>query len=351
MSICPMNSIVPRDCLSLGVSKTALQIHPQYSCLPLSLSVVHHGSRRLQHCAAAVRKPNSISNSKDDSDPNSKPKKQGRRKKPKGSEAEPDNASNPSPTTIPRKPRRGRKSEAVAVEDFVRDSLEKTFASIREQNPEVFASKEQILREGRDKTLSDDSAEEDDESDDDGQEKKQMVVDEDDPTWPVDAEVGWGTRASDYFEKHPIKNVVGDDGAEIDWEGEVDDSWIQEINCLEWESFAFHPSPLIVLVFERYNRAADNWKLLKELEKAFKVYWNAKDRLPPRAVKLDINIEKDLAYALKVRQGPQILFLRGQKILYRECEMRTSDELVQMIAFFYYNSKRPSWVNEAALTP
>ncbi|RWW25843.1 hypothetical protein BHE74_00017684 [Ensete ventricosum] len=30
------------------------------------------------------------------------------------------------------------------------------------------------------------------------------------------------------------------------------------------------------------HRAAHNWKLLKELEKAAKVYWNAKDRLPPR---------------------------------------------------------------------
>lgn len=29
-------------------------------------------------------------------------------------------------------------------------------------------------------------------------------------------------------------------------------------------------------------RASDNWKVLKELEKAAKVYWNAKDRLPPR---------------------------------------------------------------------
>lgn len=41
-------------------------------------------------------------------------------------------------TTKPRKPRRGRRSEAAAVEDFVRDSLDRTFASIRQQNPEVF---------------------------------------------------------------------------------------------------------------------------------------------------------------------------------------------------------------------
>lgn len=84
--------------------------------------------------------------------------------------------------------------------------------------------------------------------------KKKMVVEEEDPDWPLDADVGWGIRASDYFEKHAIKNVMGEDGLEIDWEGEMDDNWVKEINCLEWESFAFHPSPLIVLVFERYNR-------------------------------------------------------------------------------------------------
>lgn len=80
------------------------------------------------------------------------------------------------------------------------------------------------------------------------------MVDEESPDWPVDADIGWGIRASEYFEQHPIKNIVGEDGVKIDWEGEVEDSWVKEINCLEWESIAFHPSPLIVLVFERYNR-------------------------------------------------------------------------------------------------
>ncbi|KAJ4726936.1 Thioredoxin-like protein [Melia azedarach] len=181
--------------------------------------------------------------------------------------------------------------------------------------------------------------------------KKKMVVEEEDPYWPLDADIGWGVRASEYFEQHPIRNVVGEDGFEIDWEGEIDDNWVKEINCLEWESFAFHPSPLVVLVFERYNRATDNWKSLKELEKAIKVYWNAKDRLPPRAVKLDINIERDLAYALKVKECPQILFLLGNRIMYREKEFRTADELVQMIAHFYYKAKRPSWVDKAAFYP
>ncbi|KAL4331711.1 uncharacterized protein DS421_13g438980 [Arachis hypogaea] len=124
----------------------------------------------------------------------------------------------------------------------------------------------------------------------------------------------------------------------------------REINCLEWENFAFHPSPLIILVFKRYNSlwclkllfhiASDNWKLLKELEEAIKVYWNAKDRLPPRAVKIDINIKRDLAYALKVKGCPQILFLRGHGVVYRKKEVRNADELVQKMAFFYYNAKK-----------
>nr|XP_043610153.1 thioredoxin-like fold domain-containing protein MRL7, chloroplastic [Erigeron canadensis] len=246
----------------------------------------------------------------------------------------------PFPTTIPKKPRRGRRSEASAVEDFMRNSLEETFAAIREQNNEVFSGDESVFKEKIDDGFDED---EDDEK------KKGMVVEEDDPNWPLDAEVGWGIRASEYFEKHPIKNVIGEDGVEIDWEGELDDNLVKEINCLEWESFAFHPSPLIVLVFERYNRASENWRALKELEKAAKVYWNAKDRLPPRTVKLDMNIETDLAYALKIRECPQLLFLRGNRIIYREPQIRTADELVQMIAHFYYKARKPSWMKDAKL--
>ncbi|RDX90931.1 Thioredoxin-like fold domain-containing protein MRL7, chloroplastic, partial [Mucuna pruriens] len=258
------------------------------------------------------------------------------------------------PTTIPRKPRRGRRSEAMAVEDFVRNSLQRTFAAIREQNKDAFENHENILKErvgDNSESESCDNDDDNDETEEDGGEESgnKMVIEEESKSWPLDADVGWGIRASEYFEKHPIKNVVGEDGYEIDWEGEIDDNWVQEINCLEWESFAFHPSPLIVLVFERYNRASDNWKNLKELEKAVKVYWSAKDRLPPRAVKIDINIERDLAYALKVRECPQILFLRGNRMVYREKELRTADELVQMIAFFYYNAKKPAWIDDKAL--
>ncbi|KAL6210743.1 hypothetical protein ACLB2K_015975 [Fragaria x ananassa] len=283
------------------------------------------------------------------------------------------------PFIIPRKPRRGRRSEAAAVEDYVRDTLNRTFATIREQNPEIFEAKGELMKEKSAAVDGGDNEEENereeeavvveeetdnwpvdaevgwginggDNEEENEREEEAVVVEEETDNWPVDAEVGWGIRASEYFEKHGIRNVVDENGDEIDWEGEVDDNWVKEINCLEWESFAFHPSPLIVFVFERYNRAGENWKSLKELEKAVKVYWNAKDRLPPRSVKIDINIERDLAYALKVRECPQVLFLRGNRILYREKEIRTADELVAMIAHFYYNAKRPSWIDVKELT-
>ncbi|XP_050364515.1 thioredoxin-like fold domain-containing protein MRL7, chloroplastic [Argentina anserina] len=294
----------------------------------------------------STRAPNSLScraaSTKSDPEP-AKPKPRRRKTAPAGNETE----QKPLPFSIPKKPpRRGRRSEAAAVEDYVRDSLNRTFAAIQEQNPEIFEAKAELMKKKA--AAADDGDEEDDEESE--EEEAAAVVEEETENWPLDAEVGWGIRASEYFEKHGIRNVVDENGDEIDWEGEVEDNWVKEINCLEWESFAFHPSPLIVFVFERYNRAGENWKALKELEKAVKVYWDAKERLPPRSVKIDINIERDLAYALKVRECPQVLFLRGNRILYREKEIRTSDELVAMIAHFYYNAKRPSWIDVKELT-
>ncbi|GLT42282.1 hypothetical protein SLA2020_162930 [Shorea laevis] len=332
-------------------SRTSGTLRCSYAFFP---SYVHHsGISKSFTCFSVSREPNS------DPEVSSKLKseavKRSRRRKTENSQNRDESADQSFPTTIPRKPRRGRRSEAVAVGDFIRDKLEQTFESIREKDPELFLDKEKVLKDRvEDDIDSEDSDGDVDDEVEDGDGKvagrrgRKMVVEEEDPDWPLDADVGWGVRASEYFDQHPIKNVVGEDGFEVDWEGEIDDSWVKEINCLEWESFAFHPSPLIVLVFERYDRASHNWKTLKELENAIKVYWNAKDRLPPRAVKLDINIERDLAYALKANECPQILFLRGNKILYREKEFRTADELVQMIAHFYYNAKRPSWIDEAA---
>ncbi|KAL9239057.1 hypothetical protein vseg_013412 [Gypsophila vaccaria] len=372
MSIC-LSTAFPQDCLSTCATKsvnqapapffsfsprTSLSPVNNYSLcarhyFPIPICGVRKGVRHFQQCAATAR--NCDAEEEPDSDSESETQRKGQPKKRKGPQSEVKNLSENQSVTKPRKPRRGRRSEAVAVEDFVRDTLEKTFASIREENPDYFARKAEFIKKVRDEAVSEAHAEnddsDDDDDDDDDDENEKMVVDADDPNWPADADVGWGLSASDYFEKNAITNVVGDDGVVIDWEGEMENSWLREINCLEWETFAYHPSPLIVLVFERYNRAAENWKLLKELEKAFQVYWSAKDRLPPRAVKLDINIEKDLAYALRVKQCPQILFLRGQSVLYRETEHRTADELVQMIAHFYYKAKKPSWMDDVARVP
>ncbi|CAN1131535.1 Thioredoxin-like fold domain-containing protein MRL7 homolog, chloroplastic [Linum perenne] len=302
-------------------------------------------------CSALRKSSDSESASGSASKPNPKASSRARRRKPEEEDEEKDEDEE---IFVPRKPRRGRRSEAAAVEDFVRDHLKKTFASIRqqEQDPELLEKMNSVMKERVvDETLDSQSSDEDDEEEGEDEEtkrKKRTVVEEEATHWPLDADVGWGIRASEYFEQHPIKNVVGEDGFEIDWEKELDEGWVQEINCLEWESIAFHPSPLIVLVFERYNRATDNWKTLQELEKAAQVYWNAKDRLPPRTVKIDMNIERDLACALKVKECPQILFLRGHRLMYREKEFRTSEELVQMIAHFYYNAKRPAFVNQDA---
>ncbi|WOK99986.1 hypothetical protein Cni_G08698 [Canna indica] len=332
-----------------------LRLSPNPNLYPYSRSLT---SRRFLKPSACVSAS---------ADPNPEPKPKGRRRRNKTEpppqvteavEAAPTAApsSDAFPSSKPRKPMRERRSEPdpAVLDDFVIKRLQETFASIRDRNPDVLEGKPEVLKERRVEKEDTDremkgEAEEDTDREMKGEAEEEMVMEEDDPNWPLDAEVGWGVRASEYFEKHPIKNVV-EDGLEIDWEGEMDEGWVKEINCLEWESFAFHPSPLVVLVFERYKRATHNWKLLQELEKAAKVYWNAKDRLPPRTIKIDMNIETDLAYALDVKECPQLLFLKGNKILYREKEFRTADELVQMIAHFYYNAKKPSCVDAARVS-
>ncbi|CAN6439333.1 unnamed protein product [Victoria cruziana] len=262
--------------------------------------------------------------------------------------------SNPSQDflTTPKKQMYEQLGEVLSNEDLMHGSLERkhlergnpTKRMLSDQNLKSVDNEEvegiRQVGKGAEETNEQEQAEE-----------VRHVLDAENPNWPLDADIGWGIRASEFFDNYPIKNVVDENGMEVDWEGEMEAPWVKEINCLEWESFAFHPSPLMVLVFERYNRIADNWKAIKELEEAAKIYWKSKDRLPPRTVKIDINIERDLAYALKVRECPQLLFLRGNRILYREKDVRSADELVQMIAFFYYNARKPSWVDDKAIAP
>lgn len=336
----PQTLVLPRCFSTFCATKIDPSFHPlsSYNIQNLSFQSTH-GTSNLQlfvhspiPCHRAVKSvpsfvvsKNSHSEPGPEPEPSSSPTPRARHKarsrnpKDKVTSNNDKNSAKVFPTTIPRKPRHGRRSEAMAVEDFIRDSLDHTFASIQQQSSDVLEDKENVMKERvHDKSKSESSDDEEEKVEDDEEEEedvrdgreKKMVIEEESKNWPLDADVGWGIRASDYFDQHPIKNVIGDDGVEIDWEGEIDDNWVQEINCLEWESFAFHPSPLVVLVFERYNRfifysfwhmvlcikgniwclillltfhrATDNWKILKELEKAIKAYWSAEDRLPPR---------------------------------------------------------------------
>lgn len=238
MSFLQVACSAPRSSMLLtGLNSSFSDVHR--SSLSVFPAIISSRSVKPPICLAAV---SSDAVPDPDSDLKTKNQTRSRRQKKEVSEDENDKF----PTTVPRKSKRGRRSEADAVEDFVRSSLERTFSTIREKNPEVFENKEKA-------DFIKDRRGEEDESEEE-EEEKEMVVEEEDPDWPLDTDVGWGIRASEYFDTHPIKNVVGEDGTEIDWEGEIDDSWVKEINCLEWESFAFHPSPLVVLVFERYKR-------------------------------------------------------------------------------------------------
>ncbi|KAF2294910.1 hypothetical protein GH714_026975 [Hevea brasiliensis] len=154
-------------------------------------------------CFAVSRTSGSEPDPDTSSKPKAKPKTRTHHPRALDSQKEDEKPGTIFPTTIPRKPRRGRRSEAAAVEDFVRDSLEQTFASIRQQNPEALENKENIMKD------------------------------------------------------------------------RVNDTAQLKFVC----------------------RATDNWKTLKELEKAVKVYWSAKDRLPPR-LKVDYAKQESLTSVL-----------------------------------------------------
>eukprot|EP00252_Welwitschia_mirabilis_P000257 TRINITY_DN10280_c0_g1_i2.p1 TRINITY_DN10280_c0_g1~~TRINITY_DN10280_c0_g1_i2.p1 ORF type:complete len:360 (-),score=86.94 TRINITY_DN10280_c0_g1_i2:334-1344(-) len=184
--------------------------------------------------------------------------------------------------------------------------------------------------------------------------EEDVVEQEEDDLWSSDDEElidgRWKVSASEYFKEPRIRNVVAEDGTLVDWEGEDNNQVIKEICAAEWEATVFHPSPLVVLVFDRYLRIWKNWMALKELEKAFEIYWNSPNQLPPRTVKVDAKADVDLASALRVQYTPEILFLAGGKLLYRETELRTAEELVEMIAHCYYNAKRPEWMKGPSYT-
>ncbi|KAK6930407.1 hypothetical protein RJ641_004501 [Dillenia turbinata] len=177
-----------------------------------------------------------------------------------------------------------------------------------------------------------------------------LVVDEDDPDWPEDAD-GWGFKLGQFFDKITIKNVRKDDDDEnYDSENELvwqDDNYIRpikDITTAEWEEAVFKDiSPLIVLVHNRYKRPKENEKIRDELEKAVHIIWNC--RLPsPRCVAIDAVVELDLVSALQVSVFPEVIFTKAGKILYREKDIRSAEELSKMMAFFYYGAAKPTYL-------
>ncbi|OUZ99306.1 hypothetical protein BVC80_717g26 [Macleaya cordata] len=173
-----------------------------------------------------------------------------------------------------------------------------------------------------------------------------LVVEEEDPDWPEDAD-GWGFNLGQFFDKITIKNVKKDDDENYDSDKEIvwqDDNYIRpikEITSKEWEETVFKDiSPLVVFVHNRYKRPKENEKVREELEKVAHIFWNS--GLPsPRCVAVDAVVELDLVSALKVSVFPEVIFTKAGKILYREKEERTADELSKIMAFFYYGAVKP----------
>lgn len=178
-----------------------------------------------------------------------------------------------------------------------------------------------------------------------------LVVDEEDPDWPEDAD-GWGFNFSQFFDKMTVKNVKKEDDEEYDSENEI--NWqdiraIKDITSAEWEETVFSDlSPLVVLVHNRYRRPKENEMVRDQLEKAIQLIWDC--RIPsPRCVAIDAVVECDLVSALGVSVFPELIFTKTGKILYREKETRTADELSKIMAFFYYGAAKPACLNTTSI--
>ncbi|KAI3817759.1 hypothetical protein L1987_11557 [Smallanthus sonchifolius] len=179
-----------------------------------------------------------------------------------------------------------------------------------------------------------------------------LVVDEDDPDWPEDAD-GRGFNFSQFFDKMTVKNVKKDnDDDDYDSDNEV--NWqdiraIKDITSAEWEETVFSDlSPLVVLVHNRYRRPKENEMVRDQLEKAIQLIWDC--RIPsPRCVAIDAVVECDLVSTLGVSVFPELIFTKTGKILHREKEIRTADELSKIMAFFYYGGAKPACLNNSVV--
>ncbi|KAG6547612.1 hypothetical protein Mapa_011061 [Marchantia paleacea] len=205
-------------------------------------------------------------------------------------------------------------------------------------------------------------------TDDEEEDDYPLWMEEDDPTWPEGEDDGYGFQVSQFFEKWgnvKVKNVEEDGKIIEEEEGKIDDEdegdadlslkweqeeyqWIvREINFLEWDLVALQdPTPLIVLGFERYGSSGvDGWALLKELETMVKRIIDSR-KYPVRAVKLDVNIEADLAAALKIKTIPTLLFINAGKLVYRMTGVKSADELLQITSHLFYHSTKPACMGD-----
>ncbi|KAL8199617.1 hypothetical protein R6Q57_013185 [Mikania cordata] len=180
-----------------------------------------------------------------------------------------------------------------------------------------------------------------------------LVVDEDDPDWPEDAD-GWGFNFSQFFDKMAVKNVKKDDDDDDDDDSDNEVNWqdihaIKDITSADWEETVFSDlSPLVVLVHNRYRRPKENEMVRDQLEKAIQLIWDC--RIPsPRCVAIDAVVECDLVSTLQVSEFPELIFTKTGKILHREKEIRTADELSKIMAFFYYGGAKPACFNTSTI--
>nr|GEX02954.1 putative reverse transcriptase domain-containing protein [Tanacetum cinerariifolium] len=85
----------------------------------------------------------------------------------------------------------------------------------------------------------------------------------------------------------------------------------------------------------------ENEMVHDQLEKAIQLIWDC--RIPsPRCVAIDAVVECDLVSTLGVSTFPELIFTKTGKILHREKEIRTADELSKIMAYFYYGGAKPS---------
>eukprot|EP01018_Ginkgo_biloba_P013613 Gb_08401 [translate_table: standard] len=197
---------------------------------------------------------------------NSKTKRgRSRKKKPENEDNSPKTENNNEETEVVSKvtvsaKKRGRKKRgSPAVEEFLKKSLDNLLSDKDGEESTLNETQTENVEPSdktRNKQYEDEAIKEAFMAEE--MEEQPEAVEEEDEEWPEDEEIDtkWRVRASDYFKENLIRNVVGDDGTLIDWEGEANNYSIKEICAMEWESYVFHPSPLIVLVFERYRRYA-----------------------------------------------------------------------------------------------